>query len=205
LFAQTTGCSFTSYPALHGGASGEYSKLERLFASNRRLFKVANNESREKPVHVAPRQDGWVVVREGNKKASAVHPTRHQAEEHGRSIARDHGTDFYLHDKDGKVLVHDIYGSRHEHEGEEAYGQKVGEVTVSRPDTGAVQRQVAYHDEKSGTWTVEVHTYPPLDESIAGISGDPMGRAPTESDTYERLSTDDLRRLHPELWEKVKS
>ena len=59
---------------------------------------MANNESREKPVHVAPRQDGWVVMREGNKKASAVHPTRHQAEEHGRSIARDHGTDFYLHD-----------------------------------------------------------------------------------------------------------
>jgi hypothetical protein len=166
---------------------------------------VVNRESQEKPVHVIHRQDGWAVVREGNKKASAVHPSRHQAEEHGRSIARDHYTNFYLHDKDGKVVVHDIYGWRDEHEGEQAYGQIVGEVTLTRPDTGAVQRQVAYHDEKSGTWTVEVHTYPPLDESIRGISGDPMGRAPTESDIYERLSHNDLRRLHPELWEKVKS
>ena len=68
--------------------------------------------------------------------------------------------------------MHDIYGSRHEHERKEAYGQKVGEVTLTRPDTGAVQRQVAYHDEKSGTWTVD---------------------------------PDELRRLHPELWEKAKS
>lgn len=165
---------------------------------------MENEEPREKPVHVQPSEDGWTVVREGNKKRSAVHPTRHQAEDHGRSIARDHRTDFYLHDRDGRVLVHDIYGARHEHEGEGAYGRKVGEVTVTRSDTGAVQRKVAYHDENKGAWTIEVHTYPPLDESIPGLAGDPMGQSPTESDTYEELSSDDVRDRHPELWEKVK-
>lgn len=165
---------------------------------------MSSEESREKPVYVTPREDGWAVFREDNKKVSAVHPTRHQAEEHGRSLARSHGTDFYLYDEDGKVLAHDIYGTRHEHEGEGAYGRKVGETTVTRSDTGAVQRQVAYHDEKTNTWTVEVQTYPPLDESMPGLAENTMGQAPTESDTYEELSPEDMRGRHPELWEKVK-
>ncbi|MDP8952258.1 MAG: DUF2188 domain-containing protein [Actinomycetota bacterium] len=122
---------------------------------------MADKEPRgNPPVHVTHREDGWAVAREGNKKVSAVHPTWHQAEEHGRSLARRNRADFYLHDRDGKVLVHDIYGPRHEHEGEGARGQKTAEVTVTRPDTGAAQRQVAYHDLSSDTWTVEVHTYP---------------------------------------------
>jgi hypothetical protein len=30
-----------------------------------------------------------------------------------------------------------------------------------------------------------------------------MGRAPTESDTYEELGPDDMQRQYQELWEKV--
>lgn len=133
-----------------------------------------------------------------------MHPTRHQAEEHGRSIARKDRTDFYLHDRQGEILVHDIYGPPHEHRAEGVYGKEMGEVTLTRPDTGAVQRKVGYYSEERDAWTVQVHTYPPLGESISGLREDPIGRAPVESETYEELSSDDLRRLHPELWEKVK-
>jgi hypothetical protein len=31
-----------------------------------------------------------------------------------------------------------------------------------------------------------------------------MGRAPVEPDAYEELSSDEMQRLYPELWEKVK-
>jgi hypothetical protein len=164
---------------------------------------VAVEASKEnQPVHVVPRKDGWAVVREGNKKASAVHPTRHQAEEHGRSLARKSGTDFLLHDRDGRVLVHDFYGPPHE--GERVHAEPEGQVTVTRTDTGVVQRQVAYHDRERDAWTVEVHTYPTPDESNPELREDPMGRMPRESVIYEELSSDELQKRYPELWEKVK-
>jgi Uncharacterized protein conserved in bacteria (DUF2188) len=101
---------------------------------------VADNEMREnRPIHVTPREDGWAVVREGNKKVSAVHPTWHQAEEPGRSLARKSRADFVLHDRDGRVLVHDFYGEPHGGEVEGAHGEKKGQVTVTLPDTSTVQ------------------------------------------------------------------
>lgn len=109
------------------------------------------------------------MVREGNKKVSAVQSTRHQAEEHGRSLARQSRADFVLHDRDGRVLVHDFYGEPHGGEVEGAHGEQKGQVTVTRSDTGAVQRQVAYHDRARDTWTVEVHTYPAIDQSNPGL------------------------------------
>jgi hypothetical protein len=125
---------------------------------------VADNEAREnRPIHVTPREDWWAVVREGNNKVSAVHPTRHQAEEHSRSLARQSRTDFVLHGRDGRILEHDFYGEPHGGEDEGVHGAQKGQITVTRPDTGAVQRQVAYHDRARGTWTVVVHTYPAID------------------------------------------
>jgi hypothetical protein len=163
---------------------------------------VADNESREnRPIHVTPRGDGWAVVRKGNKMVSTMHPIRHQAEEHGRSLAHQSRTDFVLYDRDGSVLVHDSYGTPHGSEGEGVRGETKGQVTVARPDTGAVQHQVAYHNGARGSWTVEVHTYAAIDESNPGLRDDPMGRAPTESDTYEELSPEYMQRLYPALWE----
>src|SRR5215208_1527968 len=109
---------------------------------------MVEKESRENaPIQVVPREEGWAVIREGNKKVSAVHPTRHQAEQHGRSLARQSRTDFYLYDKQGRILAHDFYGPPQRlHGGEGAYGEEMGQVTLTRADTGAVQRQVAYYD-----------------------------------------------------------
>ncbi|MDX6382040.1 MAG: hypothetical protein QOI57_3064 [Rubrobacteraceae bacterium] len=111
---------------------------------------MADKESRENPpIHVIPRKDGWAVVREGNKKASAVHPTRHQAEEHGLSLAHKSGADFVLHDRDGRVLVHDFYGPPHGGEGERVHGEQEGQVTVTRTDTGAVASACATSGSKA--------------------------------------------------------
>ena len=86
---------------------------------------------------------------------------------------------------------------------EGSYGKEMGEVLVTRPDTGAVQQQVAYYDRDEQTWTVLTRTYPTIEQSAPGRS-DPIGRAPMEADTYDRLSQDDMQRRYPELWEKVK-
>jgi hypothetical protein len=120
---------------------------------------VADNEMREnRPIHVTPREDGWAVVREGNKKVSAVHPTWHQAEEPGRSLARKSRADFVLHDRDGRVLVHDFYGEPHGGEVEGAHGEKKGQVTVTLPDTSTVQCQVPITIEREtpgpSRWTL---------------------------------------------------
>jgi len=62
------------------------------------------------PVHVEPKEDGWVVVREGSERASSIHPTQSEAPSVGREIARRDGTEFFLHAQDGRVREHRNYG-----------------------------------------------------------------------------------------------
>jgi hypothetical protein len=87
------------------------------------------------------------VIREGNKKASAVHPTREQAVKHARSMASKSGSEVYVHDREGAIREHDSYGAAAETH-EEALGREVASVLLTRPDTGAVERQIAYRDEE---------------------------------------------------------
>lgn len=62
------------------------------------------------PVHVLSREDGWAVVREGNDRATSVHPTQAEATKAGREIARENGTEFLLHARDGRVRDRSDYG-----------------------------------------------------------------------------------------------
>lgn len=64
----------------------------------------------KKPVHVTPREDGWAVIREGNERASSVHPTQEEAEQKGREAARNDRTEFHLHNKQGQIRERDSYG-----------------------------------------------------------------------------------------------
>jgi hypothetical protein len=66
--------------------------------------------AKKKPVHVTPRDDGWAVMREGNQRASSVHSTQKEAEKAGRQAARKDQTEFYLHNRQGKVRERDSYG-----------------------------------------------------------------------------------------------
>jgi uncharacterized protein (TIGR02271 family) len=64
-------------------------------------------------VHIELRDDTWIVVREGNKRATSVHPTQSEAAESGRALARRDGAEFFLHGQDGRVREH------HDYRGEE--------------------------------------------------------------------------------------
>ena len=79
---------------------------------------MANNP----PVHVEPRQDGWAVVREGNERATSVHPTQAEAAQEGRELARRDETEFFLHAQDGRIREHNSYDEASRSEKEEAAG-----------------------------------------------------------------------------------
>src|ERR687890_981127 len=81
---------------------GRWSVLLMTAYPLRTIIPRVTNEwlRRKRPVHVEPRPDGrWAVIREGNKKASAVHPTREQAEKHATSMAARSGSEIYVHDR----------------------------------------------------------------------------------------------------------
>jgi uncharacterized protein (TIGR02271 family) len=60
-------------------------------------------------VHIEHRDDQWIVVREGNQRATSVHPTQSEAAESGRELARRDGTEFFLHGQDGQIREHRDY------------------------------------------------------------------------------------------------
>ncbi len=60
-------------------------------------------------VHIELRGEGWAVVREGNKRATSIHPTQSEAAESGRDLARRDKTEFFLHAQDGQIREHRDY------------------------------------------------------------------------------------------------
>jgi uncharacterized protein (TIGR02271 family) len=93
--------------------------------------------AKKPPVHVVSRDDGWAVVREGNERATSIHPTQAEAAKAGRKLARKDGSAFLLHAKDGRVRDRSDYG-----EGSSAPGGKpVNPVAEATRATGdAVSR-----------------------------------------------------------------
>ena len=95
-------------------------------------------------VHIELRGEGWAVVREGNTRATSVHPTQSEAAEVGRDLARGDGTEFFLHGQDGQVREHRDYG---EGEAPEDRGivEKVSETVTDLvgDTTGVVSQAVS--------------------------------------------------------------
>ncbi len=60
-------------------------------------------------VHIELRKGAWIVVREGNERATSVHPTQIEAAERGRELARQDGAEFFLHGQDGQIREHRDY------------------------------------------------------------------------------------------------
>jgi uncharacterized protein (TIGR02271 family) len=96
----------------------------------------------QKPaVHIELRGEGWAVVREGNTRATSVHPTQSEAAEIGRDLAREDTTEFFLHGQDGQVREHRDYGEGETPE-DEGIVEKVSEtVTDLVGDTTGVASQ----------------------------------------------------------------
>ena len=63
--------------------------------------------------HVVPNKDkgGWDVRRAGADRASGHFDTKQQAVDAGRDISRNQGTEFRIHNKDGKISQTDSHGN----------------------------------------------------------------------------------------------
>ena len=61
--------------------------------------------------HVVPNPDGgWDVKRGGASHASSHHGTKRDAIDRGRQISRNQGTEFRIHNKDGRIADSDSHG-----------------------------------------------------------------------------------------------
>lgn len=62
--------------------------------------------------HVVPNSNGgWDVNRGGAERASGHFETKAEAVERGRQISRNQGTEFRIHNRDGKIASSDSHGN----------------------------------------------------------------------------------------------
>jgi uncharacterized protein (TIGR02271 family) len=101
----------------------------------------------QKPaVHIELRGEEWVVVREGNKRATSTHPTQSEAAEIGRDLARRDKSEFFLHAQDGQIREHRDYGEGQPSADEgivDSVSETVGTVTGVVDGTTGVAAQAA--------------------------------------------------------------
>lgn len=56
--------------------------------------------------HVVPNgENGWCVKTDHAGKASACFKTKEEAIDYGREVSRNQGTEFVIHNKDGKIAI----------------------------------------------------------------------------------------------------
>lgn len=61
--------------------------------------------------HVVPSSGGgWDVKRDGAERASFHADTKQEAVSRGRSISQNQGTEFIIHNRDGKISISDSHG-----------------------------------------------------------------------------------------------
>lgn len=60
--------------------------------------------------HVVPTRDGWSVRKAGSARSTKTFKTQGDAINAGREIARNQGTELYIHGRDGKIRARDSYG-----------------------------------------------------------------------------------------------
>jgi hypothetical protein len=65
----------------------------------------------KKNVHVVKHGDGWAVKKEGNQRASSVHPTQKEAIDVGREAAKTERAELVIHDRGGKIRDKDSFGN----------------------------------------------------------------------------------------------
>jgi hypothetical protein len=64
-----------------------------------------------KAQHVVPRGGKWTVLRTGAVRASGVYATQKEAVAAARQIARNQGTELYIHGRDGRIRERDSFGA----------------------------------------------------------------------------------------------
>jgi uncharacterized protein (TIGR02271 family) len=119
----------------------------------------------QKPaVHIELRDDAWIVIREGNQRATSVHPTQTEAAESGRELARRDGAEFFLHGQDGRVREH------HDYRGEET-SENEGILDTALGTVGTAA------DAADGITSTAAHTLGtnPGQEPTAALEREPAG------------------------------
>ena len=141
-------------------------KNYRLSAIARPSRKEVYESMASKPaVHIEPGESGWAVVREGNERATSVHPTQAEAAKEGRELAHRDETEFFLHARDGRIREHHSYEKPSRSEKEEAAGHAVpgAQEEPSQEASGSEKAtDVAQDDEPFAEATddaEEVHAY----------------------------------------------
>jgi len=60
--------------------------------------------------HVTRHPNGWQVKGAGNSKATSVHSTQKDAIDAAKSIAKNQGSELFIHGTDGKIRERNSYG-----------------------------------------------------------------------------------------------
>lgn len=60
--------------------------------------------------HVVPSGGKWSVRRAGASRATVTYDTQEEAIEKARDIARNQGTELYVHGRDGRIRERNSYG-----------------------------------------------------------------------------------------------
>jgi hypothetical protein len=61
--------------------------------------------------HVVPHKDGWAVKPAGGERASSVHDRQAEAIAAAQQIARNQGSELFIHGRDGQIRARNSYGS----------------------------------------------------------------------------------------------
>ena len=61
--------------------------------------------------HVVSHEGGWAVRAAGSRRASSVHSTQAEAINAAREIARNQGSELFVHRRDGRIRERSSYGN----------------------------------------------------------------------------------------------
>ncbi|MFE7821783.1 DUF2188 domain-containing protein [Priestia megaterium] len=61
--------------------------------------------------HVTRHPNGWQVKGAGNSKATSVHSTQKDAIDAAKSIAKNQGSELFVHGTNGKIRERNSYGN----------------------------------------------------------------------------------------------
>ena len=60
--------------------------------------------------HVVPNGGKWAVRKTGSERASGVYATQKEAIARGTELAKNQGTELYVHGKDGRIRERNTFG-----------------------------------------------------------------------------------------------
>lgn len=65
----------------------------------------------KKGQHVVPNSGGWSVKKAGSVRSTSIHATQAEAIAVATRIAKNQGTELYIHGRDGRIRERNSYGS----------------------------------------------------------------------------------------------